>query len=167
MSEKSAKKMGQKASTLNCSGLPKSRSRSSNNRNFTVLTPRTFPVPTIFVSVTKSMRRLIPGVLANTPVVDCARGCWLVDSLKANQCEMLVAVDNDYIIDVWQIDRSFPWRYVTPNAIPTRILTKIDLRRKYCVVKKSVPTQKGLYPRQKMSNIPELGKMCGAVRYNF
>lgn len=135
-------------------------STSSNKINL-------FPKKTIFVSVTKSMKGAVHGITSATPLVDMARGCWFVNSNKVNQCELLVAVNKGFIVDVWEIDKRFPWRTVTPNAISTRVLTNTDHRRKYCEVKKTIPSQGGLYPRQKISSIPGLGRMYGPVMYNF
>lgn len=83
------------------------------------------------------MKGAVHGITSDTPLVDMARGCWFVNSNKVNQCELLVAVNKGFIVDVWEIDKRFPWRTVTPNAISTRVLTNTDHRRKYCEVKKN------------------------------
>ena len=132
-----------------------------------------FPRKTIFVSVTKSIQGTAQekrdlGITTNTPLVDCARGFWLVNPAKASQCELIAAVCRDQIIGVWQIDRSIGWRRATRNAILSRNLTTVDTRRWYCEALKEILPENGLYPRCPINNVQGLVSMYRrAFRYNF
>lgn len=122
----------------------------------------------IFVSITNAQKGLIPDITAHTPLVDRARGFWLVNTTKALQCDLLVGVNNGTIEGVWEIDKSFKWQRMTAMAIPTRNLsnTTIDPRRKYCKVKQNVPDE-GIFVGRKLSSVSTINQMCFPVRYNF
>lgn len=71
----------------------------------------------------------------NTPKEDSARGFWRIDTQRENLCEQLVAVDNDVIKDIWEIDTSAQWQMAQPNSISTRTpqLAMFDYKRKFCI----------------------------------
>ena len=124
--------------------------------------------PTIFVSITKAQRGQVPNITASTPLVDRARGFWFANQTKAEQCDLLVAVNDGVIEGVWEIDKSFKWQRMTATAIPTldSSKTNVDPRRKYCQVKSTTP-EESVFVGQRLSDVSTIDKMCFPVRYNF
>ena len=124
-----------------------------------------FTRKTIFVCVTGAHEGKIKDVRPETPPEDVARGFWLVDDAKANQCQVLAAVDKGIITGVWEIDQSAKWQNAKFGEIPTRSAIDIDARRKYCEVKR-VLKDCPIYGAH-VSSIVGVGRMYGPVRYNF
>ena len=119
----------------------------------------------IFVSITKAMNGEIDGMTKETEPKDMARGFWHVRDDKAEQAELLVAVNNGVIEGAWEIDRTKGWEPMKKGAIPHLIYKEIDTSRKFCCVKEVAPIEYSLVGE----HISMLGiaRMYGPVGYNF
>ena len=119
------------------------------------------PVRTIFVSVSQALdgkmaNDIKPGI---TPLIDVARGCWVVDLNKANACDWLVAIYHSRVVGVYEIDKKAGWQVVKPGCIPTRNLTTGPKKRYYCKLK----DLQGTIGKAYMNKVK---RMFGAVQYS-
>lgn len=119
----------------------------------------------IFVSITKAMNGEIDGTTKETEPKDMARGFWHVRDDKAEQAELLVAVNKGVIEGVWEIDRTKGWESMKEGVIPNLIYKEIDTSRKFCCVKDVTPIEYSLIGEP----VSRLGiaRMYGPVGYNF
>ena len=120
----------------------------------------------IFVSITKANRGEIPAIDANTTLEDRSRGYWHVNDGKADQCELLIAVDGGTIVKVWEIDRDFGWRPMEEGALPTQHNEDVDPSRKYCCLLRVAPENAQLEGRL-ITDIDGITRLYGPVGYNF
>ena len=116
----------------------------------------------IFVSITKSLRGEIEGQSPSTPTVDRARGFWRVGD-KADDCELLVAVDRGLIAGVWEVDRAFGWQPMKNGAIDGLVYSNVNTKLKYCQVTKDVTADM----LGKPVSVLGLDRMCWPFQYNF
>lgn len=119
------------------------------------------PVRTIFVSVSQALDGKMPNDIKPgiTPLIDIARGCWMVDLSKANTCDWLVAVFHSKVVGVYEIDKKAGWQVAKPGCIPTRNLTTGGKNRYYCKLKDLQETTGKAY-------IGEKKRMFGAIQYS-
>ncbi len=120
----------------------------------------------VFVSITRAQRGLISDIVANTPLVDRARGFWHVNLAKAMQCDLLIAVNRGIIEGVWEIDKKFRWQSMSANAISTRRPAQnVDPTRRYCQVIKNCPPERALLLNQRITKIIGMDRMRGPIQY--
>ena len=126
-----------------------------------------FVRPTLF-SITKVMREGENGKKqSQVSVADWARGYWLLNAAKKNNCEWLAAVNADEIVGMWEIDTAFGWKSPLQEQIKTRNPGIIDPRRNVCRVIPNSDSKFKKFVGQRMSSVDGLSSMSGPVRYSF
>jgi len=119
------------------------------------------PVKIIFVCVNKALdgKMLHDINPKTTPLIDVARGCWVIDLHKANLCDWLVAVYHSVVVGVYEINKKFGWKVAVSGCISTRHISVSNQTRYYCQLTDISQTKGKAYMNQRK-------RMYGAAQYS-